>query len=111
MRLATSNAFTVTAPPPANLTATPATISLGGTLTAAWSGIAAPTATDWIGLYKPGAANSPSITWRYTTGAASGSVPLVLPSTVIPGTYELRLFANNGYTRLATSTTFVVTSP
>ena len=97
--------------PAATLTATPDSLLPGETLTAAWSGIAAPTATDWIGLYKPGAANSPSITWRYTTGAASGSVPLVLPSTVIPDTYELRLFANNGYTRLATSTTFVVTLP
>jgi hypothetical protein len=32
-----------------------------------------------------------------------------VPSFVAPGTYELRLFANDGYTSLATSNSFTVT--
>jgi hypothetical protein len=110
-RLAVSNALTVTAPPQASLSVSPTTITAGGMVTATWSGIAFPTAKDWIGLYQPGAANSPSITWRYTTGAASGDVPFTIPSSVAAGTYELRLFANDGYTLLAVSSAFTVTAP
>jgi hypothetical protein len=51
------------------------------------------------------------LAWRYTTGTASGNVPLTIPGSLAPGTYELRIFANEGYTRLGTSNTFVVTSP
>ena len=87
------------------LSASPTTVAPGGTITATWSGIAAPTATDWIGLYTPGAANTSFIDWIYvscsqTPGAAraSGSCPFVVPSTVAPGTYQLRLLANDGFT-------------
>ena len=91
------------------LSASPTSVAPGGTVTTTWSGIATPTATDWIGLYTPGAANNAFLAWRYTTGAASGNVPLVLPGTLAAGTYQLRLFANNGFTLLATSNTFTVT--
>ncbi len=96
--------------PPAMLATSPSTILLGGTVTASWTGIAAPTSSDWIGLYRPGDPNAPSLAWRYTTGSASGSMPLTIPATLAPGTYELRLFSNGGYTRLATSNTFTVTA-
>lgn len=129
-RLATSNPLTVTAPPTATptptaaaaatptptaaasatLAADPTSVAAGASLTATWSGISSPTGTDWIGLYSPGASNTASLAWRYTTGASSGSVPFTIPSSVAPGTYELRLFANNGYTRLATSNSFSVTT-
>jgi len=33
-------------------------------------------------------------------------VPLTIPSTLAPGTYQLRLFANDSYTLLATSNNF-----
>jgi hypothetical protein len=92
------------------ISVSPSTVTAGGTITATWSGIALPTAQDWIGLYIPGAVNSPSTSWRYTTGAASGSVPFVIPASVAAGAYELRLFANDGYTLLATSGTFTVTA-
>ena len=47
----TSNAlaFTINA-----LSVSPTTIAAGGAVTVSWSGIANPTATDWIGLYAPG---------------------------------------------------------
>jgi tartrate-resistant acid phosphatase type 5 len=97
------------------LSVSPTTVAPGGTITATWSGIAAPSATDWIGLYTPGAANTAYIHWIYVScsqsaGAAraSGSCPFVAPSTVAPGTYQLRLLANDGFTLLATSSNFTV---
>lgn len=104
----TSNTFTVTTPAPPTLSVSPTTIAAGGTLTATWRGIATPTAGDWLGLCAPGAADTAYLAYRYTTEAASGSVPFGLPATLAAGTYELRLFANAGYTRLVTSNTFTV---
>ncbi len=98
-------------PAGASLSASPTPIPAGGTLTAAWSGIAAPTPTDWLALYAPGAADTAFLAWRYTTGAASDSMPFIIPATLAPGTYELRLFADNSYTRLATSNPLTVTVP
>ena len=103
-----SNEVRVTAPS-AQLSATPTTLTAGGTVTAAWSGIATPRATDWIGLYSAGAANTTFINWIYvscsmtsSTARASGSCPFTVPATLTPGNYELRLLANNGFTSLAT---------
>ena len=110
-RLAVSNSFTVVGCTGPNLSASPTSIAAGGSVTATWSGVCAPTSRDWVGLFLPGAPNTSYLAWRYTTGAASGNVPLTIPATLAPGTYELRLFANNGYTRLGTSNTFAVTSP
>jgi hypothetical protein len=93
-------------------------VAAGGTVTATWSGIATPTSTDWIGLYVPGSADTAIVlnTWIYvscsktpTVGATSGSCSFPIPSGLTAGTYELRLFANNGYTRLAVSNGFSVT--
>jgi len=111
-RLAVSNSFTVVAGcTGGNLSASPASIAAGGSVTATWSSVCGPTSRDWIGLYLPGAPNTSYLAWRYTTGTASGNVPLTIPGSLAPGTYELRIFANEGYTRLGTSNTFVVTSP
>jgi ELWxxDGT repeat protein/VCBS repeat-containing protein len=109
-RLATSNAFSVTASN-ATLSSSHSSVANGNPLTATWSGIAAPSATDWVGLYdSSGAADSAIVAWAYTGGAANGSVNLTVPAGSPPGaTYELRLFSNNTYTRLATSTPFTVT--
>jgi hypothetical protein len=121
--LATSNVFTVGGSSTGgsstgggvNLTSSPASISVGGTVTASWSGIANPSASDWIGLYVPGAANNSLIQWMYvscskSTGSpkASGSCPFAISASVAAGTYELRLFSNNSYTVLATSNVFTV---
>src|SRR5262249_33731549 len=88
----------------------------GGSVSATWSGIAAPTPTDWIGLYASGAGDGAFLAWLYvscsqTPGAAraSGSCTLQVPGGVAPGVYQLRLFAANGVTRLATSSVFNVT--
>jgi hypothetical protein len=108
-RLATSGTFMVTASGPL-LSVSPESVAAGGTVTATWSGITAPTPTDWIGLYAPGAADNVYLAWSYvscsqTPGAAraASACPFVIPPGLSPGTYELRLLANNVFTRLATS--------
>jgi hypothetical protein len=91
------------------------TVTAAASVTATWSGIANPTATDWIGLYAYGAADAAYRTWIYvscskTAGSAvaAGSCAFSIPATAAAGTYELRLFSNNGFTKLATSTALTV---
>ena len=92
------------------LSASPTSVAPGASVTATWSGIAKPTSTDWLGMHTPSAPNNSYVTWRYTNGAASGSLPVTVPGSVAPGTYQLRLFAQNGYSLLATSNNFTVTA-
>lgn len=102
-KLATSGTITVQTPPPATLSASPSSVLPGGNVTATWGSIFAPSATDWIGLYAPGATDNAFISWRYTTGTAAGNVPFAIAAGVANGTYELRLFSANSFTRIATS--------
>jgi subtilisin family serine protease len=102
---------------PVTLVASPASVASGGTLTATWNGIASPSSADWIALYQPGSANTAFIEWIYVScskspggSLASGSCPFTVPSSLPPATYELRLLANNGFTAIAISNTFTVTS-
>ena len=44
------------------------------------------------------------------TARASGSCSYLLPTTLVAGNYELRLFANDGFTRLATSNLLTVST-
>jgi len=111
IRLATSNTITVTACSGTTLTS-PANVAPGETITVNWTGICAPATNDWIGLYTPGAPDNPSITWKYTSSTtANGSTPFTIPASLAPGTYELRLFSQNTYVRLATTATFTVAKP
>jgi hypothetical protein len=95
---------------PITLSVSPTTANPGTYVTATWAGIGSPTNTDWVGLYSSSsAANTAYATWRYTTGASNGSMPFPIPDVAPPGTtYELRLFSNNTFTRLATSQSFTV---
>lgn len=101
------------------LTASPSTATPGAYIDAVWSGVSTPTANDWIGIYVPGAGDSSQATpnWRYTSSCwqapgpdakTAGSCPIPMPTAA--GTYELRLFANDGYTKLATSNTITVSA-
>ncbi len=113
-RFAASNQVTVTGG--ATLSASPATVSAGGSVTVSWNGVSSPTSTDWIGVYHPGDGNSSYIDWIYadscskkagSSATASGSCSFTMPGAA--GTYELRLFSNDGYTVLATSNQVSVT--
>ncbi len=91
------------------LSASPLSIGPGGIETATWSGISNPQAGDWIGLYASGAADTDrEYGYILTGGTASGTAGYQLPSTLAAGTYELRLFANYSWTRLAVSNSFTV---
>src|SRR4249920_3814791 len=97
----------------ATLSESPANIAQGGTVAATWSAIAAPTNRDWIGLYASGAVDTTFLDWIYVSCSKSaggappnGSCPFLIPGSLSNGTYDLRLFTNNGYTRLATSNSF-----
>jgi hypothetical protein len=112
VRLVTSNTLTVTT----SLSVSPATVAAGGAVTVQWAGIASPTPTDWIGLYQSGAADRAYLAWMYVScsstaglAAAAGSCAFTTPAALAPGTYELRLFANDGFTRLRISNGFTVT--
>ena len=114
-RLATSGAITVSVPSGPSLRASPSTVAPGGSVTATWSGIPSPTYLDWVGLYTPGSADSAYIAWVYvsctltpTVPAATGFCSFRIPSWLTPDTYELRLLANDGYSRLATSSAVTV---
>jgi hypothetical protein len=117
-RLASSGTLTVTATGSSavTLSATPTSVQTGTSVTAAWSGIAAPTTTDWIGLYSAGAGDGSFLGWIYVScsqapaaARASGSCAFPIPGSISPGTYQLRLFTADGFTRLTIGNTFSVT--
>ena len=117
VELATSQSLTVT-PPGATVSASPGAVPAGSAVTVTWSGNAAPSPTDWIGLYAAGAPATAFLDWVYTSCTktstfprAAGWCPLPVPETLSPGAYEVRLFANNGFVTLATSQSFAVTPP
>jgi hypothetical protein len=93
------------------LTASPAVVSPGGSLTVRWT--APPTevsSTDWLGLYQVGSPNTSYLWWTYLTGTTAAgqsqlSPPppvgsLTLPAPATPGTYEVRYFRKQSYTHL-----------
>ena len=71
---------------------------------------------DWIGLFAQGAADGVYLSWQYLNGSTSPPVSGAHAATLrfgaptVPGTYELRLFAGGGFTRVATSTAIVVSA-
>ncbi len=112
MRVATST--TITVGPPPSLGVGPTTVAAGGVVTTTVTG-GPGYALDWVGVYGTGDPDLTYQSWRYLSGT---QVPPASPLTdasftvtmpVIPGTYNLRLFRNNGSTWLATSETVTVT--
>src|SRR5262245_38070483 len=106
-----------TAATAAALFESPSSLAAGSVATTAWSQIDSPTPRDWIGLYAAGANDMDFQAWVYvrcshtpTTAAATGVCQFGLPNRLPPGLYEMRLFANDGFERLATSETFTVSA-
>jgi len=56
---------------------------------------------DWIGLYRVGSGDDSPISRRYLDGTNSGTLAFVMPSSA--GTYEFRIFGDDGADRLAAS--------
>jgi len=112
-RLAISADVTVTAPPPPTVTITTTTVARGGTIGFTAANGPANT-TDWVGLFPSAAPDSGYVAWIYLSGTrtppASGmaGATLTLTAPQTPGTYNVRWFAQDGFTRLATSGTVTV---
>jgi hypothetical protein len=103
-RVATSPAVTVggtgsgTSP---TLTVSKTTAAPGASVTVTLTGgLGGP--SDWLALASTSSPNNTYVTYTYVgTGITTRTWTVTMPST--PGTYEFRLFLNNGYTRAATS--------
>ena len=88
----------------------PAPVVAGGAMPVEWHDIVHPTPTDWVGLYAPESGEYAFIEWIYVScsqqpnfARSTGTCGFVIPSTVPPGVYEIRLYAADGFSRLATS--------
>jgi hypothetical protein len=112
----TATASLTVQPPPVSLSASPASVNAGGSVTVAWANVSAPTRNNWIGLYASGAGNGSYLGGSYddncgqsagTTSVASGSCTFKMPTSA--GAYEFRLFASKAATLLATSSPVTVT--
>jgi hypothetical protein len=91
------------------LSAAPSEVTPGSVITVSWTAPAGHSAQDWIGLYAVGQPDTSFISWEYTGGASSGSLPFTAPGSA--GQYEFRCFTNNTFNRVATSNTVTVSSP
>jgi uncharacterized protein YodC (DUF2158 family) len=97
---------------------TPTTVVPGGAVTVSWNGLLPSAATDWFGLYRSAASDTAFSSWLYvscsqqaTAGKASGSCTMTVPASSTSGSYNVRLFRNDGYQRSATSSELTVSTP
>ena len=102
----TSAALTFTIKPAPTLAVSASTVAPGKPVTVTLAnGVGG--ATDWIALAAAGASNTSYVTWTYVgANVTTRDWTVAMPST--GGTYEFRLFLDNGYTRVATSPPVVV---
>lgn len=105
--------------PPIELHAAPLALFPTQQVTATWANVNTPTARDWIGLYLAAQGDQQFITWVYTssctqtpgTARPSGQCLFNIPSNAQAGNFNLRLYRNDGYGKIATSETIVVSIP
>jgi hypothetical protein len=101
-------------PPGPAVTLQSASVTVGGTVSFVVSGGPA-NRTDWIGFFPSAGGDSNYQQWSYLNGlktapaAGVGSATLQFVAPATPGTYNIRLFASDGFTKLATSATLTVT--
>ncbi|MDQ3668519.1 MAG: DUF1800 family protein [Acidobacteriota bacterium] len=106
-RVSTSNAITVTGGTPTfSLSASPTTVNPGQAIMVSWAAPAGRPANDWVGLYVVGDPDTGYLSYQYTAGAPSGSLPFAAPAQA--GQYEFRYFTDDSYNRVATSNTVTV---
>jgi subtilisin family serine protease len=102
----TSAAVAFTTAPPPSLTVNTTSVAPGGTVTATLTGGLGGSG-DWLALATTTAPNTSYLQYTYVGGGTTTRTwTVTMPATT--GSYEFRLFTNNGYTRIATSPTVVV---
>jgi hypothetical protein len=111
--IAKSNVVRVQVEPvtPVNITAVPRLVAPGGSISVAYSG-APGFDSDWMAMYKVGAANEDYGEWYYLNGNKCGTLTFTAPNDV--GSYEFRMFENwaggGGYNDIAKSNRVLVNS-
>jgi subtilisin family serine protease len=105
----TSSSVVVKIDPPPTLTVSTTTAAAGSpvtvTLANGYGGV-----FDWFALGVAGGSNMAFIQWTPVgSGVTARSWTTTMPATV--GTYEFRLYLNNGFTRAATSPSITVVQP
>jgi hypothetical protein len=103
-----STALTFAINPPPSIAVSATTVAGGASVTATLSnGLGG--AYDWLALASTTAPNTSYLKFIYIgSGVTTRAWTVAMPTTI--GTYEFRLFLNNGYTRAATSPAVAVTS-
>ena len=91
----------------ATLTTDASTYSSGQTVTVTFSGLPGNT-YDWVAVALVGSPDSSPVRWEYVNGATSGTYVV---AGLADGDYEARAYSNDSYTRIGTSTDFVIGSP
>lgn len=94
-------------PQPLTFTAAPSTIPVSGTVNVSFAGISTPSATDWVGAFRPGAVDDPKamLDWFYTSSCSqtatvarpAGSCAHMIAAS-LTGIFEFRLFRNDAFT-------------
>src|SRR5437762_2726153 len=105
-----------TAAASSSVTPTASTVSAGSQIIFTVVNDPSPTPLDWLGLYQMSAGDIAYMAWQFlngmtttpTAGVSGATLRFAAPTT--PGTYEVRFFSNNSYSRLATSSTVTVTA-
>jgi subtilisin len=102
----TSSSLTFTIDPSPTLAVSATAVAPGASVTMTLSGSPGG-ALDWIALAATGSATTSYLQWTYVGGGVTTRTwTVTMPTT--PGTYEFRLFPNNGYTLAAKSPTVTV---
>jgi poly(beta-D-mannuronate) lyase len=89
----------------------PSTAPRGSTVQVRWTNIPNPERHDWIGLYPTTSTPKDEfVAWQYTDmNRPAAEMPFVLPSTLTPGTYNLRMYADDTYTQIGAASVTVTT--
>jgi len=111
--IAKSAPITVTSA--ATVTATPATVAGGDATTVTFAG-GPGNRSDWWGVYRVGAPDTAYLSWGYlnglqtipATGLSGATLSIAMPG--VPGTYEIRWWANGSLQLIAKSGQIAVTS-
>ena len=92
----------------------PSTVAPGGTITVSYTAPSNHSTTDWVSIFNQGAADTAYNSWKQVPSGTSGTLTLTASNrsgNPLPaGTYEVRYYLNDGFTRAATSNNVTVSS-
>src|SRR5438874_3334464 len=87
----------------ATLQASPAVVVSLESIAVNWTAPSAPSAQDWVAMYRAGDPDTAYLAYQYTGGASSGRMSFTAPNQNFTSELEFRYFLNNGYVRSGVS--------